>query len=61
MPYNRASPAYPIPFYQNDKKTKYPVDMRVVWIQTREGLQAGDSRGVKVCQFVEIEDKVFTN
>lgn len=35
--------------------------MRVIWMQTREGLQAGDSRGVKVCQFVEIEGKSFTN
>ncbi|CAK7059752.1 MAG: hypothetical protein PARBA_02201 [Parabacteroides sp.] len=35
--------------------------MRVVWIQTREGLQASDSREVKVCQFVEIEGKAFTN
>lgn len=35
--------------------------MRVIWMQTREGLQAADSRGVKVCQFVEIEGKAFTN
>lgn len=35
--------------------------MWVVWIQTQEELQAGDSRGVKVCQFVKIEGKAFTN